>query len=151
MTIDEPRPIRSIRLADLDANPFRTRSRSAQEDQSLDALVGAIGEDGFWGCIEVRPHPLRQSGRFQIVAGHRRAEAARRAGLTTVPAQVVELSDEQMRRRWLRENVFRADITPWEKASALQGLRDDGMTYNEIMQEIGRDTAWIRGHSTSSC
>jgi ParB/RepB/Spo0J family partition protein len=138
-------PILPIPLADLDPSPVWARLVPLEADEGLGALVRSIAEDGFRGCIEVRPDPKGRPGRYQIVAGHRRVEAARLAGLTSVPAQVATLSDDQMRRRWIRENLLRADLTPWEEAAFLLGLREKGMTYDEIAEEVGKDPAWVRG------
>jgi ParB family chromosome partitioning protein len=126
-----------VMLESLRPNPYPPRLRPVEDDAALAALVADIAQYGFRGAIEVRRDPADP-------AGHRRVAAAKRAGLTRVLAQFVDLDDDQMRQSAIRENLLRQDLTPWEEAVFLQGLRDDGLTYDGIAAYVGKSKGWIQ-------
>jgi ParB family chromosome partitioning protein len=133
-----------VMLESLRPNPYQPRLHPIEDDAALAALVADIKEYGFRGSIEVRRNPADPAGHPQIVAGHRRVEAAKRAGLTRVPAQFVDLDDAQMQQSAIRENLLREDLTPWEEAVFLKRLRDDGLTYDQIATYCGKSTGWVQ-------
>jgi ParB/RepB/Spo0J family partition protein len=138
---DLPRP---IPIDWLGPNPFQPRLRPLAEDEAIDALAEAMRQSGFGGSLEARHDPRDPQGKLQIVSGHRRLEAARRAGLATIPVRIVEYTDEEMGTGALRENLLRKDLTPWEEAVALQRLRDRGKTYDEISKIVLRSKGWLQ-------
>lgn len=82
----------------------------------LEDLAQNIGRNGIIQPITVRPRP---NGRFQIIAGHNRVAAAKIAGLTTVPALVQELDDDQAAILMIDSNLkTRPHILPSERARA---------------------------------
>jgi ParB/RepB/Spo0J family partition protein len=134
-----------VELSTLDPNPFQPRLRPIEDDPELDAMVADIRRNGFRGTIEVRKNPDDPiMGRPQIVAGHRRAWAAKKAGLTRILVQWVSFTDEQMEDSALTENLIRQDLTPWEEAIALQRQREKGRTYEEIATLMGKSKGWIQ-------
>jgi ParB family chromosome partitioning protein len=133
-----------VELATLRPNPFQPRLRSFEDDPGLAALVDDIRQHGFRGTIEVRRDPADPAAHPQVVAGHRRVEAAKRAGLTRVLAQFVEFTDDQMKQGAIRENLLREDLTPWEEAVFLQGLRNDGLSYDEAAAYCGKSVGWVQ-------
>jgi ParB family chromosome partitioning protein len=128
----------------LGPNPYQPRQRPLAEDAGIDALAEDMRRFGFRGALQARHDPQNPQGKLQLVFGHRRLEAARRAGLTTVPVQVVAYTDEQMEQSALRENLLREDLTPWEEALALQRLRDRGLTYHQIGDFVGKSVGWVQ-------
>ena len=74
-------------------------------------------------------------GGYQIVAGERRWRAARMAGLTTVPAIIRELDDEQVMEIALIENLQREDLSPLEEAMGYQSLMD---SYDMTQEEVAK-------------
>lgn len=78
-------------------------------------LTRSIEEKGVYQPILVRP----MKGRYEIVVGSRRFEAAKAAGLKTVPAVVNEMSDEEAITASLTENIQRGNLEPEEEAEAM--------------------------------
>lgn len=124
--------------ADIDAlepNPLQPRIRWNDED--LDALAASISEHGIIQPIVVTRG--RGSVPYQIIAGERRWRAARRAGLTSVPILVREISGAQALEVALVENLQRADLNPIEEGLAYRHLTDEfHLTQTEIAERVGK-------------
>src|SRR5689334_3725212 len=75
------------------SNPYQPRQELF--DDSLDELASVIRTQGFQGVLIARPAPDR-NGYYQLTAGHRRREAARRAGLSVLPVVVRDLTEDEM-------------------------------------------------------
>lgn len=119
----------------LEPNPLQPRTQWSDED--LDSLASSIHEHGIIQPIVV----THGSGSvpYQIVAGERRWRAARRAGLSSVPVLVREISGAQALEIALVENLQRADLNPIEEGLAYRHLTDEfGLTHTEIAQRIGK-------------
>lgn len=94
-----------------EAQPFNPYTPTMLAD-----LAENISRNGIIQPITVRPRP---NGRFQIIAGHNRVNAAKIAGLTTVPALVQELDDDQAAILMIDSNLkTRPHILPSERARA---------------------------------
>lgn len=97
---------------------------NAYSSEKLEELADSVRKVGIIESISVRPKP---NGRFEILAGHNRCAAARLAGLTTVPALVQELTDEDAAILLVDSNLqHREKLLPSEKARAYK-LRMDSM------------------------
>jgi ParB family chromosome partitioning protein len=97
--------------------------RKSFYDESLQELAASIKERGVLEPLVVRPFADGADGvRYQIVMGERRYRAAQLVGLTTVPAMVREMSDEDVQIDALLENFQREDLNPIDRARAIQGL-----------------------------
>jgi len=130
---------REIEVGLIDANPFQTRMRV--DEQKLEELTKSILANGVVQPIIVRPLP---NGRFQLVAGERRWRASEKAGKTTVPAILRQVSDEQAMEMTIVENLQRADLNPIEQARAYDRLgRDFKMTQEQMAQRTGKDRATV--------
>ncbi|HEY9724108.1 MAG TPA: ParB/RepB/Spo0J family partition protein, partial [Oscillatoriaceae cyanobacterium] len=106
-------------------------------------LAASIGMHGVLQPILVRPHPA-SGARFQIVAGERRYQAARQAGLNEIPAIVREMTDAEALELALVENVLREDITPLEEARTLKRLIDTlGYSYAKLGERLGKNKAYV--------
>jgi ParB family chromosome partitioning protein len=95
---------------------------------------------GAYQPIQVRP----VDGKYEIIAGERRWRAARKAGLTEIPA-VVKEGTENERFQWaLIENIQRQDLNPIEQARGFERLQTEfNMTQEQIAQAVGKDRAVI--------
>lgn len=103
----------------------------------LAGLAESIRVHGILQPIVVEPVPLG-GAQFQIVAGHRRYAAARKAGLDTVPVVFREKrEDVEPEELMLVENLQRADLNPMDKAEAMGKLRAKGYTAPRIAASIG--------------
>lgn len=120
----------SLPVASLGRSVFQPRSE-VLFDAEFDALVASIDDRGVLVPVLVR---RRTDGELELLAGERRLEAAKRVGLTEIPARVlVDLSDADARAVALVDNLARADLSVWDEAQAFAQLR-------EARRESGEDT-----------
>lgn len=130
---------REIPADHIDQNPYQTRGHV--DEQKLDELARSITANGVVQPIIVRSLP---NGRFQLIAGERRWRASIKAGKTTVPAILRQVTDEQAMEMTIVENLQRADLNPMEQARAYDRLgRDFHMTQEQVAQRTGKDRATV--------
>ena len=133
-----------IRLADIlisEIRPNTYQPRTVFDDDGIASLAASIAELGVLQPILVRP---ATGGGFELIAGERRWRAARRAGLTTVPAIIKALDDHGSLEEALVENLHRSDLNPLEEASAYQQLIDDfKLTHEQVATRVGKSRAAI--------
>jgi len=123
---------RMIEADRIDPNPTQPR----REMRDLDELVGSIRERGILEPLLVRP---LETGRFQIIAGERRFQAAKQVGLTMVPCVELEVDDRGCLEISLVENLQRRDLTPFEEAEAVNRLVEEfSYTHEQIARKLGR-------------
>lgn len=122
-----------IPLTHIHPAPFNPRTEF--DPTALRELADSIKRQGLIQAVEVRAanHP----GYYELVAGERRWRAAELAGLKTITAHVVDVTEEEARERCIEENLRRADLNPIEKARALQLLADNGLTQAAIAKRVG--------------
>lgn len=135
---DAPR-LDEIPVSDVRPNPHQPRVHF--DEESLAELAASIAEVGVLQPILVRP---TADGAFELVAGERRWRAARRAGLSTVPA-IIRTTDEMASiERALVENLHRQDLTPLEEAAAYQQLIEDfEMTHEQVATRVGKSRSAV--------
>jgi ParB family transcriptional regulator, chromosome partitioning protein len=115
-------------------NPRQPR-QSFKEDE-LEELAASIRAHGIIQPLIVSPGT---GGSYTLIAGDRRWQAARRAGLKTVPVVVRVASDQQLLELALIENVQRADLNAIEEAEAFQHLaKEFGMSHEAIASRVGK-------------
>ncbi|CAN5856379.1 ParB/RepB/Spo0J family partition protein [soil metagenome] len=120
------------------ANPDQPRAKF--DDESLAELAKSIDELGVLQPIVVEE---RDDG-YTLIAGERRWRAAKRAGLSTIPAVVREKSGDHTLVEALVENVQRMDLTPLEEARAYRQLLEEyGMTQDAIASRVGKSRPTI--------
>lgn len=133
---------RQVRLDQLEPNPFQPRSQFHKE--TLDELATSIKTYGLLQPIMARPHPDGALNRFQIIAGERRFQASKLAGLETVSIVIKALDDRAAREVALIENLQRENITPMEEAQALKLILDEtGLSHRELGERIGKTKAYV--------
>jgi ParB/RepB/Spo0J family partition protein len=115
--------------------------RRAVNDAGIEALTDSVSRYGVLQPIRVR---VRQGRRYEVVAGHRRVLAARRAGLHEVPAVVVDADDSQAFIEALVENIQREELNPIDRGEALRRLRVNLGT--QSWEEVGRLIGISRRH-----
>ena len=122
---------RMVPIEQVDPNPDQPR----QVMGDLSELMASISEQGIIEPLVVR----QRRGRFQIVAGERRYQAAVRLALTEVPVVIRDVADRQMVEIALVENLQRKDLSPFEEAEALQTLvREHGFRHEDLARRIGK-------------
>ena len=113
-----------------------TQPRKNFEPEALRDLADSIRIHGIIQPLTVRK---LQSGYYQIIAGERRWRAARMAGLTQVPAVVIEADDRKAMELAMIENLQREDLNPIEEAEGYRVLTEQyGMTQEECAQRVGK-------------
>lgn len=137
--IDAPDQLRPIPIDAL--QPGQYQPRKVFSSEALAALMQSIQEQGVIQPIVVRQ---LEFGRYEIIAGERRYQAAKALGLTTIPAIVRDFSDENTALIALIENIQREDLNPLETALGLQRLiQEFGMTHEALAQSIGKSRSHI--------
>ena len=127
-------PVVELPQASLRPNPYQPRQEMDQE--ALEGLVRSLESHGLLEPILVRPC----EGGYEIVAGERRWQAAKLAGLERVPVRVLDLDDEAVLEVALIENLQREDLAPLEVARALAALMERG----EGQEAVARTLGWSR-------
>lgn len=120
---------------DIRPNPRQPRSHFSPE--ALEELAASIREHGVIQPLVVAEAP---DGRgYVLIAGERRLQAAKLAGLARVPAVVREASEQQLLELALIENIQRADLNPLETAEAYHQLSEEfGLSHDEIARRVGK-------------
>ena len=110
--------------------------RKLFDPDALADLADSIRQHGIIQPLTVRK---LQSGYYQIIAGERRWRAARMAGLTQVPAVVIEADDRKAMELAMIENLQREDLNPIEEAEGYKVLMEQyGMTQEETAKRVGK-------------
>lgn len=116
--------------------PNRDQPRKIFDPGALETLADSIRKHGVVTPITVRK---TENGYYQIIAGERRWRAARSAGLTEIPAMVIEATDEQVMELALIENLQRQDLNPIEEAEGYETLMQNfGMTQDKVAERVGK-------------
>ncbi len=116
--------------------PRMDQPRSAFDEEKLAELSQSIREHGLIQPVAVRS---MGDGYYQIIAGERRWRAARDAGLTEIPANIIEADEQKTAELALIENLQREDLTPMEEARGYEGLiRQYGLTQEQVADRIGK-------------
>lgn len=132
-------------------NPRRTYNEAA-----LEALADTMRppHGSVLQAVVVRPNPhpeIKNFGsddpiEYELVFGHRRRRAAMLAGLTEIPIDVREMTDEEVKRAQLIENIGREDVHPIEEAEGFQRLmQDHGVTADQITADTGKSRSYVYG------
>ena len=134
--LSEPSTDGAVRLPLQKVEPNPLQPRKTFEPEALDELAASIREHGIIQPLTVRKMP---NGFYQISAGERRWRAARLAGLSDVPAVIIEADDKKAMELALIENLQRADLNPIEEAQGYQQLMQEyGMTQEQAAARVGK-------------
>lgn len=121
-------------------SPNRLQPRKTFSPASLQELADSIRESGILQPILVR----RSGDGYELIAGERRFQAARLAGLDVVPVLVRDFDDSQSLLIALVENLQREDLNPVEEAEALERLASDfKFTHRDISAKIGKSRTHV--------
>lgn len=107
--------------------PFRGHPYQVRDDDEMDALIESIQEQGILTPLIVRPLENTED-EYEIISGHRRLHAARKAGITEIPAFVYALDRDAAAIALVDSNLHREHILPSEKAFAYK-LKRDAMSH----------------------
>ncbi len=125
-----------LRLPVEDIHPNPRQPRSHADREGIEGLAESIRTQGVLQPVLVRS---RAGGGYELIAGERRWQAAREAGLTTVPALLRETGDRDSLLLGLVENVAREQLSPADEARACAVLIDEfGLSLGELAERVGR-------------
>lgn len=127
------------RLPISELRPSSLQPRKTFDPEALAELSASIKEKGVLQPILVRP---LQDG-YEIVAGERRFQAAQAAGLSVVPVQVRELTDQEALELAIIENLQRENLNALEEAEAFQQLMEYGLNQEEVSRAVGKSRSAI--------
>ena len=129
-----PGQVQTLSIYKVEPNPLQPRTEFS--DEALQTLADSISVHGILQPLTVREMP---GGYYQIIAGERRWRAARLAGLSEVPALIIEADDRKAMELALIENLQRQDLNPIEEALGYRSLIDDyGLTQEEAARQVGK-------------
>ena len=144
---ETPQGVLEVNVAAIAPNPRQPRQR--MDPEALQELANSIKEHGVIQPLVVSPvepdSELAASGvRYQLIAGERRLEASRLAGLERVPVIVRGVTPQQALELALVENVQRADLNPLEEAAAYQHLIDDfKLTQEQVALRVSKNRVTV--------
>ena len=126
----------SLSLPISQVEPGLKQPRKRFDDDSIADLADSIRTHGIIQPLTVR---RLSSGYYQIIAGERRWRAAKLAGLSEVPAVIIEADDRTVMELGLIENLQREDLNPIEEAGGYRTLMEEyGLTQEEVSQRVGK-------------
>lgn len=122
--------IKELSISEL--RPFKEHPYRVVDDEEMDRLVESIEEHGVMTPINVRPI----EGGYEVISGHRRIHAAKRAGLTTVPAIEMDMTRDQAAVALVDSNLHRERLLPSEKAFAYK-LKLEALAHQGTSRQVG--------------
>ncbi len=136
--MDREKEIIQVPLDDIIPNRFQPRL--SFDEQGLNELAESIKQHGI-----IQPLVLRKIGdKYEIIAGERRYKAAYIAGLSEVPAVIINLNDNESAEVAIVENIQRKDLSPIEEAKSYKKLLDRGyLTQDQLAGRMGKTQATI--------
>ncbi len=139
-----PAPLRRGQPEQLDIDliaPNPEQPRTHFEPEKLHELAESIREHGIIQPLVVS---IDEQGGYRLIAGERRLQAARLAGLETVPVVIREAYDSELLELALIENIQRADLNPVEEAQAYRRLIEEyGLTQEEAARRVGKSRVTV--------
>ena len=113
--------------------PFEGHPFKVTDDEEMDQLVWSILTQGLLTPLVVRPLP---TGKYEVISGHRRLHACKKAGIDTVPALVTNMDRDAAAIALVDSNLHREHILPSEKAFAYK-LKMDALNRQGTSRQVG--------------
>ncbi len=130
--------VQEVPVDKLSPSPFQPRTHF--DEAALAELVESVKIHGILQPLVIR----RVGSELQVIAGERRLQAAKRAGLERVPVVIREATDREMLELALVENLQREDINPMEAAEAYQRLiREFNLTQEQVAEQVGKSRSTV--------
>ena len=138
---DRKESIFSIEISKIVPNPHQPRQE--MDPDSLKELANSIKQHGILQPVivtkSIKETFRGQDVEYELIAGHRRYEAAKLIGLPFIPAIVRDSTEQQKLELALVENLQREDLNPIERARAFKKLQEEfGLTHEEVAKKVGR-------------
>ena len=113
--------------------PFEGHPFKVTDDEEMDQLVWSILTQGLLTPLVVRPLP---TGKYEVISGHRRLHACKKAGIDTVPALITNMDRDAAAIALVDSNLHREHILPSEKAFAYK-LKMDALNRQGTSRQVG--------------
>ena len=114
-------------------HPFEGHPFKVADNEEMDQLVESIQAQGVLTPLVVRP---LNNGEYEVISGHRRLHACKRAGIETVPAMITEMDRNAAAIALVDSNLHREHILPSEKAFAYK-LKMDALNRQGTSRQVG--------------
>ena len=131
--------VTTLRLCDVE--PKADQPRKDFDPDALESLAQSIAQNGV-----IQPILVRESlgGMYQIIAGERRWRASKLAGLSEIPAIIMEADELHTAELALIENLQRENLNPYEEAEAFRMLMSGfGLTQEEVSGRLGKSRSAV--------
>lgn len=131
--------ITSLRISDVE--PKADQPRQDFDTEALASLAASIAQNGV-----LQPILVRESGGglYQIIAGERRWRASKMAGLSEIPAIIMDADELKTAQIALIENIQRENLNPVEEAKAYRTLMDSfDLTQEEVSERVGKSRSAV--------
>mgnify|MGYP003300543648 FL=1 len=113
--------------------PFEDHPFKVTDDEEMDQLVWSILTQGLLTPLVVRPLP---TGKYEVISGHRRLHACKKAGIDSVPALIANMDRDAAAIALVDSNLHREHILPSEKAFAYK-LKMDALSHQGTSCQVG--------------
>ena len=123
-------------LKEFEGHPYKVT-----DNEEMEALALSIKENGILSPVVVRP--LKDTEDYEIISGHRRIFAAKKAGLTEVPALIYAISHEEAIIALVDSNLHREHILPSEKAFAYK-MKMDALSHQGKRTDLTSDQVGLK-------
>lgn len=131
--------VTELRISDVE--PKKDQPRKVFDQAALSELADSIAANGVIQPILVRE---AENGMYTIVAGERRWRASKMAGLSEIPAIVMDVDELTASKIAMIENLQREDLNPYEEAMGYEELiRKYSLTQEEVASQIGKSRAAV--------
>lgn len=132
------RPDSTLLISEI--KPNKGQPRKTFRPEELAELTDSIKQNGVLQPLLVR----KKGAGYEIVAGERRYQAAKAAGLTEVPVVIRDISDDDVFKLALIENLQRSDLSPLEEAQGYRQLiKEKGLTQEELAKLLSKSRSAI--------
>ncbi len=139
--VAEPQPgekVTEVSIDVIEANPFQPRRNF--DDTRLKELADSIRNDGVLQPVVVR----RKGAHFELIMGERRLQAARLAGMPSIPVVVRDVKDADALRLAIVENIQRENLNAIEEAQAYRRLISEfGISQGDVATMVGKDRSSV--------
>lgn len=139
-------PILQFPIADIVLRTKNVRS----EYTNMDELAASIRAEGIIQSLTLVPildADGVRTGKAELIAGYRRYYAAKKVGLATVPAHLVNADESQRHRMAMIENLQRVDMNPMDRAQGIQKMiEDENLDQKSAAQSLGVSEGYISQH-----
>ena len=133
--------IQTLRISQIE--PKADQPRKHFDEEALFELSDSIKRHGLLQPIIVRESENAQ-GYYQIIAGERRWRASKLAGLSEIPAIIMQADELEAAEIAIIENIQRQDLNPYEEAAAYKALIDQyGLTQEEVSEKVGKSRSAV--------